>query len=121
MVVGQFAVATAGCPSRLWELANAFRPPARRARTKAAGGAISAISLSTVEAFSSPEASPDWPSVTPVSAATEIGMHENAVPAPLTRNGPGEVGQEVPVNGGLGCPDDPSADQGHPDSAITIL
>ena len=43
------------------------------------------------DVLSSPDASPARCSSTPASAAIEIGMNENAVPAPATRHRPGEV------------------------------
>ena len=51
------------------------------------------------EVFSSPEASPAWCSATPASAAIEIGMNANAVPAPATTNGPTRFADEVAVTG----------------------
>ena len=68
-----------------------------------------------LEVFSSPDASPAWCSVTPASAAIEIGMNANAVPAPATMNGPSEVAEEMPMDRHLGRPDDARADQRHPD------
>ena len=66
------------------------------------------------EVFSSPDASPAWCSATPASAAIEIGMNANAVPAPATTIGPAGC-QEVTVDGNLGGPEHAGADQRHPD------
>ena len=67
------------------------------------------------DVLSSPDASPARRSSTPASAAIEIGMNANAVPAPATRHRPGEVRQEVAVDRHLGGPDHPRADQRHAD------
>ena len=67
------------------------------------------------EVFKSPDASPAWCVSTPASAAIEIGMNANAVPAPATTNGPARFADEVAVDGHLGRPDHARADQRHPD------
>jgi hypothetical protein len=49
--------------------------------------------------FRSPDASPACCSETPASAAIEIGMKANAVPAPATTNGPARFARKCPWTG----------------------
>ena len=87
-------------PERLLEAAGERRGYGVRRREAAPGcgspATLEAIAIpiappSCWEVFSSPDASPAWCSATPASAAIEIGMNENAVPAPATTIGPARL------------------------------
>ena len=70
--------------------------------------------------FSSPDASPAFCSETPASAAIEIGMNANAVPAPAMTNGPARFARKCPWTGAWVAHSTPAPISAIP-AAITIL